>query len=253
MTSLFEQQRLMLQYILNEDSSPSQLIDLIRPGGDLMREEALQVYRQDYRARMTNTLGKNYESIKAVLGVSTFAQLCSDFIDSKPCYARNLMQYGADFPEFLLHHSLSRRFPFLMDLASFERYFWQAFHAESVMEGFGSLVFADEGALANVHFTFRHPIFLICSEYRVHDLWLKRKEESSVGEDHWNTPQNLVLFRRGHEVAIRELSRGQASVLSDLLVGKPVGMAIESFGGTEEEMAYLFGLLQAEHLIAAMS
>ena len=48
------------------------LVALIEAGGSLTNEEALKVYSLDYKARMQEALGQNYEATWLVLGDDEF-------------------------------------------------------------------------------------------------------------------------------------------------------------------------------------
>ena len=52
----------------------------IIPVGSLNQKQVLQVYTNDYYARLTEALGESFEAIWAVLGDEEFFKVCHEYI-----------------------------------------------------------------------------------------------------------------------------------------------------------------------------
>jgi hypothetical protein len=229
----------LVKYI-QEGGALDSLSAAIIPAGQLTAAQALQVYRADFVSRMTHALGATYETIWAVLGDEDFFSLCETYCSTRPSSVRNLMDYGEDFSDFLQQQPVAAEWPFLPSLASFEWDYWELFHQAQALPTSEEVSGLNEELLAGAVLHFRPELRLLRWEYRLIDLWKMRHVGFKETTPDWDAPQRVLMFRRGNQVALEELTFYQAQLCERLMASLPVESAVEDFLGTPEEVQDLF-------------
>lgn len=240
-------QELLGQYILKEEKSP-ELIKSLIPGGKLTQEEALKVYRNDYVARLTTVLGENYEAVWAVLGDELFFMICEEFIKNNNSTSYDIGEFGELFHIFLKNHKLGLEFPFLGDLALFEKNFLRIFH--SPLQDSLPVVVPKEGPL-NMKFKFVEGIHLQKSPYPIFKIWELRnippEKRNEVSID-WSEPSNIVLYKNNLGIRSSFFKDGQIDILSNLLEGKKLSDSLPD-NITPEEVQEVFGFISSSGIL----
>lgn len=185
-----------------------ELVGMIDPGGSLTRKEALGVYALDYKARMQEALGKNYEATWLVLGDDEFLAYAEEYISTYPSDLTNLTTYGDFFPDLL---SLKEVVLEVVQMAIFERDFWKCFHAPS-----STLLAITAEMLEFSHFNLS-VIHIFESEMRLDRIWQNRELGSeALGEVEIYELCHLVLFKAGDKVDVKKLSQDAYELLGKL-------------------------------------
>lgn len=233
-------QELLGQNIIKEEKSPELLKSLI-PGGKLTQEQALKVYRNDYVARLTTVLGENYEAVWAVLGDELFFMVCEEFIKSNNSNSFDIGEYGQEFYVFLKNHKLGLEFPFLGDLAFFEKNFLRIFH--SPLQKSSPLIFKEQDP-NNLRFKFIEGIHLQKSPYPIFKLWELKNTPSEKRDEvniDWNEPSYLVLYKNNLGIKTSFLKETQLEIISNLLEGKKLSESLpENIIAEEVEEVFRF-------------
>lgn len=184
------------------------LLNIITGGGSLNSENALDVYSQDYQARMRDALSQNYEATWLFMGDEEFFECADKYIQSYPSHLLNLTNYGEEFPEMLEENSE------LIDaskMAMFERAFWQNFH-----KGDKAVIHIDEEMIKNGEFDLSNFAF-IESEMRLDLVWTHREEGSNVLAELEIYEQSYFLIYKALDlVEIRRVSEIIYSFLKNL-------------------------------------
>jgi Putative DNA-binding domain len=233
-------QELLGQYILKEEKSPELLKSLI-PGGRLTQEAALKVYRNDYVARLTTVLGENYEAVWTVLGDELFFMVCEEFIKNNNSKSFDIGEFGGEFHLFLKNHKLGSEFPFLGDLAFFEKNFLRIFH--SPLQESSSMTIKEQDPF-NLRFKFTEGIHLQKSPYPIFKLWELKNTPSEKRHEviiDWSEPSNLVLYKNNLGIRTSFFKEGQLDILSNLLEGKKLSESLpENITPAEVEEVFRF-------------
>lgn len=213
------------------------LMDNIEPSLKLTPQKALEVYRSDYRARLTEVLGENYEAFWSVVGDEEFFKISLEFISKNTSTSYDLGDYGKNFPEFIKDHSLSDEFPFLFELCCFERAFLNLFHQAPEI-GLDKEKIESFSDLPNAKFSFIGPIHFQSSSYSIYKIW-ESKDESSCqrSEDFdWKTPENIILFNTIEGLKVKHLSKAQFELFRFLEEGSNLTKALEQVSQLEIEL-----------------
>ncbi len=218
------------------------------PVGTLSKEEVIQVYSQDYYARLTEALGESYEACWAVLGDESFFALIRELLKEYPSKDADLGKAGFDFPVFLKTHPVGEDYPFLHDLAEFEKGFWRMFHMEK-SEGV-QLQPEEMEAMISKPLNFSLRMEHYSWEYKINNIWQQRKLGFDGMElSHFQGRQNIILCRTIDKVNALEIKDGQSELLGHLISGLKLEEALDKVEIQGEEIQSLFYLLKEFNLI----
>lgn len=235
---------------ITKNNTSQDFLDQIIPVAKLTTEGVLNVYRNDYTARLTEAIGETFETTWAVLGDHDFLNLCRDFILKEPSTFRELGEYSRGFATFV--KSLSNiDYPFLSDLLDFELAFWNLFHLKN--EGTKVSLDLTLNELLEVSFVFTKNIKLFKWDYKIFELWKHRKIGLSELEEDIYQRQNLVLFKTTSFIEAFELSQAQLSILEKLLVGECLNNILEEVDVSPQEVSDLFFKITSNQLILSFS
>lgn len=207
-------------------------------GGDLTLEEALNVYSQDYHARMQEALGKNYESTWMLLGDEEFFSLSREYISQNPSQAENLTIYGNTFVEFLETKDLG---DIVTQMAFFERSFWELFHRPDQPKTILTETHLSEGEFQ------LQPYFFIHTQYNLEKIWIER--EVGLGDltlEDLEEEKFFVLFKSESRVEIKNVEQKIFLVLLELKDKKKLTLVTESLTAQlyPSDWASMFEIIQ---------
>lgn len=186
----------------------NELLEMIIPSGQLTEKEAIEVYSLDYSARLQEAMGSNYEATWLLLGDEDFFELSQNFIKSNPSHEDSLTNYGENFPEFLLLHSVDFE---IIQMAQFERCFWKLFHSAHQND-----VIITQEHLENSTFKL-DEIYLYETDLRLDLIWQSReKEMDALSELNLYEKSYFVLFKKFEKVEILKISDSAYLLLKEL-------------------------------------
>jgi hypothetical protein len=238
-------QEQFLQAVTSKDF-PEGIRDSMLPGGKLNEEGCLMAYRNDYVARLSQTLADNFESLWTVLGDKEFFELCAEYITSHPSKLYDLGEYGKSFPSFLKDHETD----YLSELAELEIEFRRLFNAAPI-DGLKAEDFQTLEDPSSVVFEMTLNLYLSSSKYPLYKIWELRGNNSKEAFDALNwIEENFLMFNSQGTVEVVFLTKYQHKILSYLCSAKSLGEAIHESGeGNEQEVTELFSTLVSNSLI----
>ncbi len=199
---------------VNQILPSEELLAEIIPIGDLSILETIRIYRTDYVARLSEVLGELFETVWMILGDEDFKQVCEEYIQSHPSSFQNLAHYGEQFPSFLGDHALSQDFPFLAEVAQFEKCYWSIFHQSN---SYSDKAWPDEQDLTpELKLKLDPNTILFSSPYSCLDLFFHRNQSAQTFKGEINKPQFALLFKVDDLVKVLELTRVQFELLDSL-------------------------------------
>jgi Putative DNA-binding domain len=222
-------------------------------GGELTPEEAVDVYRGGYPARLTEALGETYETCWRVLGDEGFFAAARGFIARFPSRTHNLSDYGAEFPEFLDSLPVAADAPYLGDLARFAWTFKELFHAKP----HAALAPAVLAAKARPEAVLRlgGAVRLLSLRHRVYGIYRRDPaDDSPIKDEDWQGEQRLLLYKKEENpIYVRELTAPEHAALSALAAGRPLADALAGAEGLDAAGAgELFSFLSAAGLVTGV-
>jgi hypothetical protein len=105
------------QAIVHGDKPPAQ-IDAAYP--HYSAATALEVYRNNYRGNLHDTLAGAYPVVKQLVGDDFFRYMATKFIEQYPSRSGNLHHYGAEIADFVASFESAQGLPYLPDVAALE-------------------------------------------------------------------------------------------------------------------------------------
>lgn len=223
-------QELLLKAITSQ-TYPEEFLRKINPAGKLSPESALKVYLQGYIARLTESLGEKYEAVWAVLGDEKYFEISKEYIHQNPTNIFNINNYGDSFPDFLKVHPIIQDFPFLEDLANFEKYFFEVFHWSSEESlDLSKVVLSDNDFYINFI-----RLSLMNSNFSIFKIWEDRKDLNEVTRYDWEESEWLILFKRHSKVFIQKFDSLEWELINLLYNGNSFYSSIDKMGDKIDE------------------
>ncbi|GAB4013311.1 MAG: hypothetical protein Fur0010_10070 [Bdellovibrio sp.] len=249
-----ELQEQFFHYILHPEES-KEFAQQLKPAGQLLTEEVMWVYHNDYHARLQSVMGENFTAIWKILGDELFFEVCREYRNNHTSPFFDLGLYGDQFALFLKNHRVSEEYPFLSDLADLEYTFHQFFHAPAPIpvEREELMRFQVE---ENLKFIFTNEMKIYESDYPILDLWELPKQENKTLKDLDWMPQNFILFKNSKdEIKSHTLTPVQIELM-DLLHRYSVQKALELISESIDEnstlqISELFEFISNSNLIIA--
>ncbi len=226
MKNLRDYQESFLNSIL-ENERPPELLDLIKPIGNLNSVQALDIYREDYAARLDSVMRENFKATWLVLGEDDFVQAVCEYKKKYPSAHPDLGQYGEHFPLFLDHSVYREKFPLIKDLAQLEWDLEQVFHS-------GYPIFPDpfkkicETDLVKASLQFHPSLKTYAWDFALYDIVDKSQNPSKELEElNFQRPQYLLLYKVDELVRTKELESVQWEVMQSLQMGHSLERALD--------------------------
>ncbi len=194
-------------------------VPVIGQTAEVPREERLSIYGTAYFLRILGALASNFSAVKNTAGEKAFNQAARAYLVKFPSKYKSIDDIGAELPSFLRRRPLSKKYPFLSDLAALDWAAHRAFFAddEPAMDR-KRLAGLSGRTWANAVFHLDPSTRLLDLSWPVADLWKDdglwpaRRLRSLKPER-----QCALVFRRSDKkVRVRILEPAQYDVLDQL-------------------------------------
>lgn len=190
----------------------------------------MTVYTGGYFARIHEALREIYEMVFFVVGEEKFSELAEIYASEYHSQHYNLSFIGEHFSKLLEQHELSRTFPFLADLARFDRQISKAFHAfdkESLKQQDFLQVQPEEWP--NIQLVFQPSVSIFKAPFSFFELWKEKKNFSKekIKSISKSKPETILISRRGLEIRCQKLDAMQEELLTHLINKASLGQACE--------------------------
>ncbi len=169
---------------------------------------AIEVYQEDYQARLTEALKNTYRASYFLLGDREFKHLAKDYISSYPSQSSDLDDYGFDMELFLKSHQLGKEYPFLSSMIHFEWTFRNIFHKKWDIGLAGSEI---EKAIMD-----DKPIYLVNSlcflqyDFLISKLYFLKDNNSDYQNPiEYENKEFIIMYKKNEIVLIKTFSQNQ--------------------------------------------
>ena len=194
------------------------LEDLIESDDRLSATERLEIYANAYFYRILDCLKEDFPATLKTLGADNFHNLVTGYLIEYPPTEPSISYAGRHLAEFLSHHPMRERWPFICDLARLERTLVEVFHAAEAepLNAEAMRAVAPDDWPALVMRT--HPALAIVDcEWRVDEL-LREVEAATGDSEHVfgapaRAPVSVLVWRRNFRVHYRALERAERAAL----------------------------------------
>ncbi|MDD4974937.1 MAG: DNA-binding domain-containing protein [Bacteriovorax sp.] len=232
-----------------------ELLAQIKDGAKLSALQALEVYQEDYQARLTEALKNTYRAINYLIGDEDFFGIASDYIKIHPSCSSDLDDYGNDFSHFLTTHPLKEDYLFLSELADFEWNFREVFHLEQVL-GVDSLLLMEMLKGEEFKVQLVNSARVLSYNCLVSSLYALKDNESNEDDDFdFQIPQYLLMIKNDFMVKTHVLSKSQWEMVKILVTPNSLLKIFKNAPTniTPEEIQSLFQILGTDRLLLKLN
>ncbi len=207
----------------------------IRRNG-LNAERRIQIYRNNFRTSLIETLAAIYPVTARLVGESFFRQTAGSYVLEVRSTSGDIRRYGNTFPEFLAALPGIENLAYLPDVARLE---W-AYHSVFLSEIKAPLDLMAMRAVApedypNLRFALPPAARLMKSDFPVLRIWQLNLEEWQ-GDQIVNLYEggvNLLILRRADSVTVKRMTPGDYCLLERLNHGERLADAIADAASAE--------------------
>jgi hypothetical protein len=191
----------------------------------------VEVYRNNYRGNLLDTLMGAYPVIRHLVGEDFFRVLAKRYIEEYPSRSGNLHRYGMEMAEFLMHFENTQHLAYLPDMARLEWAYHCAYFADDEAPfDVTRLESIAPDSYAGLHWQLHPSCALLNSSFPVAAIW--QAHQGAVPDDfHINlngSGDNLLVYR--HDLNVEMVSIAAASLhwLQQIKQDVPMGVATET-------------------------
>lgn len=194
---------------------------LIGPDGqDSARRFA--VYRNNVNVALIDAVRANFPATRRIVGEEFFCVMARIYAVSEPPASPVLLDYGANFPDFIAQFEPAAPLPYLADVARIERAWTEAYHAleaTSLDPAALSSVPADQAA--RLRFTLHPSARIVRSRFPALTIWRMNVEDGVPAPvDLESGGEDTLVARPDADVEVRWILPGGAAFISALADGQ---------------------------------
>lgn len=224
MSMLLELQMRLRQAVLGGDTAG--IIATIE-GDGLNPAARLGIYRNHAFATLGDALQGTFTTVCRLVDKRFFAYAAHEYLREHPPHSRCLVEYGADFADFLARFEPCNGLPYLADVARFE---WALNIAATVREHAPlqaeSLAAVPPGEAAYIALRLQPSLSYFASSWPVDAIWEANKEDEVPSVDLTMGDATLEIRRSGEAVVWRRLDRGIFAFRTALADGRVLAAAM---------------------------
>lgn len=206
------------------DTSGEDLLAMIA-SGRIDPERRLNVYRNNHRISLKESLKATYPGVFELIGEGLFAVLANRYLDLHPSASGDLHQYGAFLANFLQDQDEVSALPYLADIARLEWAYHLVFHeTEEAPLRLDDLAGLEPAVYASVNFVLNPASRLIYSKYPVLDIW-KLANTSGDSDDQVDLDSGgcfLLVARRNLVMEFQKLDASEFRFLELVATQTPL-------------------------------
>jgi len=222
MFSTAEYQHKFIAQLLEQDD-PSFLAQLHSHGSDHKLESAqrMSVYRNNVIHSLSQAISDSYPVVLRLIGADLFNALAIEYVRKSLPSEASLLNYAADFADFLADHPSCQTLPFLADVARIEYLYIQCFHgSDATAITMSDLFNLEQDKLPQVIFK-KHPnVFLFNTDQPALEIWTENLKDEVERIDLSIANQTyLLLYREQYQVVPMQLTASCFYFCQALMLG----------------------------------
>jgi hypothetical protein len=189
---------------------------------------AIEVYRNNYRGNLHDTLAGAYPVIEQLVGKDFFRLLTRKFIEQHLSRGGNLHHYGAEMAGFVATFEPARELAYLPDIAALEWACHCAYFADNADTlDISRLAQIPHGQYAELILHIHPSCHLVRSRYPISAIWHAHQPgaNSDFKIDLDSGSSNALINRKDDAIQVSELSAADAAWLQAIQAGTALGDA----------------------------
>ncbi len=223
---------------------------LVRGDQRLSANERVNIYAKAYFYRLLDCLYEEFPATFAVVGSDNFAALVRDYLLACPPTEPSIFYAGRYLDSFLRNHPLAKRWPFISELARFERTILDVFHAADTSTLSDEVMRAIPSQQWPAIKLETHPaVEILRNEWHVTDV-LCAVESGREWRQPAHQKTTVLVWRRDAQVNYRDLEEMETTALALLSEGASFAAICEAIAAlaTGPDQVPLIGRLLARWL-----
>ena len=224
MSMLLELQRRLRRAVLGGDTA--EIVAAIQ-GDGLDPAARVGIYRHHAFATLGDALQGTFPVVCRLVDKRFFAYAAHEYLREHPPHSRCLVEYGADYADFLARFVPCEKFPYLADVARFE---WALNIAATVREATPlqaeTLAEVPAAKAAYVGFRLQPSLSYFVSPWPIDAIWQANQEDEVPPIDLASGGTSLEIRRVGETVAWRRLDPGSFAFRTALADGLVLAAAM---------------------------
>jgi hypothetical protein len=224
-------------------------------GPDRRRDERrFVVYRNNVMASLIEALEDGYPAVCRLLGEDCFRAIARLYAIRNPPDSPVMLEYGAQFPEFLACFELLASLAYLPDVARIERAWLEAYHSEEATALDPTKLAAVPAQLTGaIRFRFHPSLRIVHSAHPAVTIWRMNVDDGVPAPvDLSSGAEAALIVRPGAEVQVRAMPIAAARLLQRLAAGQPLAQAAEAVMTADAEFdlaGHLAALFEGDLII----
>jgi len=206
------------------------------------------VYRNNVAVSLTEALAAGYPVVKQLVGEQFFTGMACTYVSMHLPKSPVMLQYGADFPDFIENFTPASTVPFLADVARIECSWHTAYHAEDCDAiSLEHLQAVAPECLDELCLRLHPSLQLLTSQWPAVSIWQSHQTGENTAEALKHIPSDaeaaLIVRPRWH-VEVRAISPQAFQFFHALQMGTSLGDAAEPFVEADNaEMGHMLQIL----------
>ena len=192
---------------------------------------AIEVYRNNYRGNLHDTLASAYPVIVQLVGKDFFRLLARKFIEQHLSHSGNLHYYGAEMARFIVAFEPAKELAYLSDVAALEWACQCAYFADdAAMLDLNKLAQVPPEHYAELILHVHPSCHLLRSRYPLAAIWHAHQPgaDSDFRINLDSGSCNALVSRKDDVVVVNELSDADAAWLQAMQSGATLGAATDA-------------------------
>lgn len=185
------------------------------------------VYRNNVVVSLMEAVEQSFPAVKAIIGEDNFAVLSRAFVFHHPPKSAMMQNYGAEFANYLATFKPLAHAPYLAELANLEWQWIEVYHEQNAdCLPPDALTKIDQDALMQASFQAHPATRLLSSSFDLPALFAVR-DGAEADLQAVEKSSHILLTRPALQVHLQTLPEDQATFLTLLLAGEPLGAALQ--------------------------
>ncbi len=222
------------------DVDGDSILPCVKGSSDGGKNKRLDIYRNNVFYSLTNALADLYPVIKRLVGEQFFNATATEYLRQRPPYSAAMVNFGTDFPEFLVVFEHTAELLFLPDVAQMELARHQAYHAEDVPP----LSVTDFSAvhpeqLGQSKLVLHPSLSLLKSRFPILQIWNANQGDNGSDEiiDLDSGGSTTAVHRPEYDVFCREIDIVTYTLLDALRQEEPLESAIHGADDSDSDLS----------------
>jgi hypothetical protein len=242
MSLLLELQMRLSQAVLGGDTA--EIVAAIR-GDGLNPAARVGIYRNHAFTTLGDALQGTFPVVCRLVDQRFFAYAAHEYLREHPPHSRCLVEYGADFADFLARFSPCEKLPYLADVARFE---WAlniaAIQRETIPLQAETLAAVPPGKAAYIGLRLQPSLSYFASPWPIDAIWQANKQDEVPPVDLTSGGTSLEIRRSGEGVSWRRLNPGTLAFRTALADGLVLAAAMTAATLTDPAFDLIAALRQ---------